>query len=120
MTIKSNIKARPKWQQVAGGIAAIVAVLSFLIGGFVKGYAHFEKTRHAQDARGVIVAAHSEDMSDQADAYKRDRLDRHLREIRKLEYDLLDENLSDAKREWILRRIEELNATIVCIRADQC
>ena len=105
---------------IVGASAALTTCTTAVVKAGAGTYRHFQTDTEATLARGTIISTHTTDKRAADEQYKNDRIDRHMREIRRLEYDLLDEELSQAKREWILRRIEELKETVACIRADQC
>ena len=51
---------------------------------------------------------------------EQDRIDRHQREIDRIEYQLISEELTDKQRDYLLSKKQELRDLIKCIREDKC
>ena len=73
------------------------------------------------DAEAAVhVRAFVDYQEQQYKSDKYDRVDRIVREIDRIDYQLLDEELSDVKRRYLENKRDDLEAKIECIRADTC
>ena len=102
-------------------MAAAAAVTLAAIGsGAYAAYNHFQTDSEAIAAREIIVRTHTMDRVSDRQARKNDRIDRLERENARYERDLLDPNLPDYDREFLLRQIGKNDEKIKCIRAETC
>lgn len=102
-------EALKTWPGIITGVAGALVVL-------YGGYSHFhtdaEASQHIKEFRDY------QELQYQAD--KNDRVDRHQREINRIEYQLLSDDLSAKEREYLASKKEELRDLIKCIREDTC
>ena len=72
----------------------------------------------------VEAAVHVDDFvgyqEQQLQSDKQDRVDRVKREIDRIDYDLLSEDLSARQREYLENKRRDLAKQIECIRRDEC
>jgi len=107
-------------QKVLTGIAASVVAVVTLAGFIVAAYSHFMTDAEAAEQHSEITDSVESYQAQQYRADKQDRVDRINREINRLEYDLLDTEMTTQQREYKKRLIGRQEKKIECIQADQC
>lgn len=125
---KTLIGRVPKW---AAWLAGLLGSFSVIGGTAWAAYSHFHTDAEAaagynkiKQEYSTMVAEVAGDLAQYQEKtytqFKNDRIDRHQREINRIEYQLLDPGLTPQQREYLLRRIQELRETIACIRRGEC
>jgi hypothetical protein len=113
-------QALSRAQKVLTGIAASLAAVVAIAGFVAAGYSHFMTDVEAQEQHQEITDDFQDYQKQQYVADKQDRLDRVQREVDRLEYDLLDAELTVEQREYKKRLINRQEAKTVCIQEDKC
>ncbi len=101
---------------VAAGFVSLAAIGS----GAYATYTHFQTDSEAITAREIIVRTHATDRVSDRQARENDRIDRLERENTRYERSLLNPDLPEYEREFLLRQIDKNDEKIKCIRAEQC
>lgn len=90
-------------------ITGVLTILTIVGGAGYKAYGHFEKT-----------ADHAADIQEMEDRDRRVEILRLEERRDDYQYQLLDESLTEAQREWIRAQIANLQNKIDCLTAKQC
>ena len=101
------------WAGVVTSLAAVVAIC-------VASYGHFMTDAEAADQHQQIVQEQESYRAQIYRADKQDRIDRHTREINRIEYQLISEDLTERQRDYLIGKRTELYSLIDCIRKDLC
>ena len=112
-----------KWSELSKKVqtlAIITGSVTALAATAYGAYSHFQTDAEANASHSAIRTVVAQNQQQQIDVFKEDRLDRHQREISRIEYQLLSDELTDKQREYLKRKIEELRELIKCIRQDKC
>lgn len=112
-----------KWSDLSKTVQALSATVGAIIvigGAVIASYTHFQTASAAEKQHKDIYEEIDKNQKAQMARFKNDRVDRHTREIKRLEYKLLSEELTDKQMDYIRMQIKELNATIQCIREEKC
>ena len=100
---------------------AAPAVAFVTIGGFVAAaYGHFQTDAEALFTHDAIRLDVAQKEQNQLDVYKQSRIDRHQREIDRIEFQLLSDDLTGKQVAYLNRKVSELVQLIACIRRNEC
>jgi hypothetical protein len=100
------------WKRITAAVTGTVAVIVILFGI----YSHFHTDLEAAEH----VAEFTDYKVKQFEAFKLDRIDRHQREVDRIEFRLLSDELSEKERAYLVRKIQQLQDQIKCIREEKC
>ena len=112
-----------KWQEipkVAQWIVVVIGAVVALSTTCWAAYSHFQTDIEANASHAAIRSVVAQNQQHQLDVFKQDRVDRHQREIDRIEYQLISEDLTPEQREYLTSKREELRELIKCIRLDNC
>jgi hypothetical protein len=98
---------------VIGGVSALSATAYGV-------YGHFQTDIEANASHTAIKSVVAQNQQKQIDVFKQDRIDRHVREIKRIEYKLISEKLTIRQVDYLNSQKLELRDTIACIRAGTC
>ncbi len=109
-----------KVQKVLTGISLSIAAVVSIVGFIIASYSHFMTDAEAQQQHETITEDFQDYQAQQYQADKQDRIDRIEREIDRLEYDLLDTDLTTEQREYKKRLIGRQGTKVACIQENKC
>lgn len=105
MKLLTDVKA------VLGMIAAVGTAGAVLIAVYSHFHTDAEAAQHVKDFENYQKQQYLAD--------KQDRIDRHKREVNRIEYQLLSEDLSPKQIEYLNSKKTEMRDLIKCIREDR-
>lgn len=106
-----------KWKE----IAATLGLTAGLVAVGHETYEHFYTREEAENEHQEIIEVIKAEQQADRMRVKNDRIDRHDREIARLERDLqTDGTLSPEEKSYIVREISRLEDLKKCIRSDSC
>ena len=109
MTFKDFLTDIKAVTSTVAGLAVVVGILWAMYSHF---YTDAEAAEHIKEFEGYQQQQYAAD--------KFDRVDRVQREIDRIDYQLLDIDLPQHKREYLMNKRADLVKKIECIRRDEC
>jgi len=101
------------WAGVVTSVAAVVAIC-------VASYGHFMTDAEAADQHQQIVQEQESYRAQQYRADKADRLDRFQREIDRIDFQLISDDLPDRQREYLTNKRHDIERKMACVEKDDC
>ena len=97
-------------------LSSTLAAIAMITGFGYAVYGHF----HTDAEAAVHVLAFEDYQKAQYQADKFDRLDRVQREIDRIDFQLISEDLTSRQREYLESKRRDLEKKMECIRRDEC
>ena len=101
------------WAGVVTSLAAVVAIC-------VASYGHFMTDAEAADQHQQIVQKQESYQAQQYRADKADRLDRFQREMDRIDFNLISDELTERQREYLTNKRRDIERKMSCVEKDDC
>ena len=109
-----------KLNQVKGALTAVVAIIAATIALWAYWDRWFVSEAEAGEEHAKIQNQFESYQQQQYRAHKSDRLDRFKREINRIDYQLLSQQISAQQREYLQNQRKDVMRKIDCVEKDEC
>ncbi len=109
-----------KIQKILTGIAAAISAVVVIAGFMVAGYSHFMTDAEAAEQHETIIEDFESYQAQQLKSDKLKRVDQIQGQVDRIDYQLLEVELPQHKREYLTHKRGDLGAKVVCIQGDTC